>query len=243
MQIALFCEDQTLMAMSTKMIVDDRNGLKEIVINEQQQPPATRIAANIISYLFHPVFVPVYVMLFLLYEHPYIFAGVSARDKILTLLQSVLMYTFFPLVTVLLLKGLGFIPSILLRTQRERIIPLLATMTWSFWIWNVWRNLPGSPREIVLFSMAAFLASIVAWLMNIYVKVSLHAIAMGVAASFFLTLAFSSSLSFGIYISIVLALTGLVCTARLLVSDHRPAEVYSGLLGGVVATLVAGFFS
>ncbi len=210
---------------------------------KDRQHPAIKTAANIISYVFHPVFVPVYVMLFLLYVHPYIFAGISARDKMLTLLQSILMYTFFPLVTVLLLKGLGFIPSLLLRTQRERIIPLLATMTWSFWIWNVWRNLHGSPREIVLFSLAAFIASILAWLMNIYMKVSLHAIAMGVLSAFFLNLAFSSSISFGFYVSVALLVTGLVCTARLLVSDHSQAEVYSGLAGGVLALLVAQFFA
>ncbi len=230
--------------MSTRLVVDDRNGLKEIIMGDKdRQLPAIRIAANIVSYIFHPVFVPVYVMLFLLYEHPYIFAGISPRDKMLTLLQSILMYTFFPLVTVLLLKGLGFIPSLLLRTQRERIIPLLATMTWSFWIWNVWRNLYGSPKEIVLFSLAVFLASIIAWLMNIYMKVSLHAIAMGVLAAYFLHLAFSASISFGVYISVALLIAGMVCTARLLVSDHSNTEIYSGLAGGVLSLLIAGLFA
>ncbi len=243
LQIPLLCINQ-MDTMSTRLVIDSSNELQEQEVRERtSQPVAVRIIANILSYIFHPVFVPVYVMLFMIYVHPYIFLGVSARDKILTLAQSVLMYSFFPLVTVLLLKALNFISSLHLRTQRERMIPLLATMTWSFWMWNVWKNLAGSPHEIVVFSLAVFLATIVAWLMNIYFKVSLHAISMGVMAGFILYLAFAGSVNFGIYISVAMLIAGVVCSARLIVSDHSPAEIYAGFSGGVIALLVAAMLA
>ena len=226
--------------MSTRLVVDNQSELRELEIKETpQQHPSTKTVANIISYLFHPVFIPIYVMLFLIYVHPFLFVGVSFRDKILTLVQSLLMYTFFPVVTVLLLKGLGFLSSLHLRTQRERIIPLLACMTWSFWMWHVWRNLPGSPDEIIIFSLAVFIAIIMAWLMNIYFKVSLHAISTGVAVAFMFFLAFSGGISLGVYLSLALLFAGLVCTARFIVSNHSAFEIYSGFAAGILALLIA----
>src|SRR5213075_3238609 len=104
--------------MSTGFIVDERNQLKEIRDpGFPPQPLAVRLAAKIISYIFHPVFVPVYIVLFLVYVHPWIFAGFSDLDKTRTVIMAFVMYTFFPVVTVLLLKALKFITSFHLVTQ------------------------------------------------------------------------------------------------------------------------------
>jgi hypothetical protein len=224
--------------MSTRLIVDSTSQLQEL----KDQPQAVRIAAKIISYIFHPVFVPVYILLFLLYIHPAVFAGVTGWAKQWVLLQALLMYGFFPLITVLLLRALKFINSIYLNTQKDRIIPFIICNIWYFWIWYVWRNLPGSPREIIILSMAIFLASAIGLMANIYMKISMHAIAMGVAVSFMLLLAIIQPVNSGIYISITLLVGGLVCTARFIVSDHTQKEIYGGLLAGLAALLIATLF-
>lgn len=54
-----------------------------------------RVPAILLSYLFHPVFVPVYFMLFLLYVHPIHFLGYTSRERLLILLQAVSMFSFF----------------------------------------------------------------------------------------------------------------------------------------------------
>ena len=152
------------------------------------------------------------------------------------------MYGFFPMITVLLLKALKFIDSVYLNTQRDRIIPFVICNIWYFWIWYVWRNLPDSPREIVILSMAIFLASTIGLMANIYMKISMHSIAMGVAISFIMLLALTQSVNFGVYISIALVIAGLVCTARFIVSDHTPKEIYGGLLAGLAALFIATLF-
>jgi hypothetical protein len=60
--------------------------------------------------------------------------------------------------------------------------------------------------------------------------------------TFIVLLALSQGLSFGIYISAALLITGVVCTSRLIVSDHSTQEVYGGLAVGVVAMLLASQF-
>lgn len=210
---------------------------------ENTHPWPLRLAARFISYIFHPVFLPLYVVAFLVFEHPYLFTGLDPREKLMVMLQAVAMYLFFPLVTVLLLKALGFIESIQLKKQKDRIIPLVACMIWYFWIWNVWRNLPEYPVETVRFALAIWISSWAALMANVKMKISLHAIAVGIAATFILSMAFTQAIHFGIYIAISLFIAGLVSTARFLVSDHTQAEIYGGLVLGVASMIVASFFA
>ena len=212
-----------------------------------EQPAVLKGVAKLISWIFHPVFIPVYVIYFLTYIHPYLFAGFSDLQKFRTIMMAVVSFSFFPLVTVLLLKALKFIDSIYLRTQKERIIPFVACMIWYFWIWYVWNNF-GKTRDVVdiarpavQFALATFISTIIGLMVNIKMKVSLHAISMGIVATFFTLMAFNQDLNFGIYLSIALLLTGLVCTARFIVSDHTAAEVYGGLAVGAAAMLVANW--
>lgn len=228
--------------MSTRLIVDGQNELSEI--SETQfsvQPVAVRVAAKIISYIFHPVFVPVYIIWFLVYAHPYLFAGFSGWDKTKVMIQAFVNFTFFPVVTVLLLKALKFVSTFHLTTQKDRIIPLIACGIWYFWIWNVWRNLPEYPKPAIQFALAIWISSFLGLMVNIKMKVSLHAISMGILISFMSLLAFAQNLNFGIWLSIALFITGLVCTARFIVSNHTAQEVYGGLAVGILSMVMSGW--
>ena len=234
--------------MSTRLMVDGQNQLQEA--NEPvfpQQPVGLRLAAKIISYIFHPVFVPLYIVLFMVYVHPYLFAGMATGDKTRIVMMAALMFTFFPVVTVLLLKALDFIKSVYLNSQKDRIIPLIACGVWYFWITYIWWNsnkMSDSlfiPKEAVQLSLATFIASWLGLMANIKMKISLHAISAGVMATLFILMAFSQQLNFGVWLSVALLITGLVCTARFIASDHTPQEVYGGLAVGAVAILVANW--
>ena len=87
---------------------------------------AGKIFAGFFSYLFHPVIIPVYISLFLLYVHPSAFSGFSEADKKQTLLIVLLNLVFFPLFSVLLMKSVGVFDSIYLHTRKDRIIPYIA---------------------------------------------------------------------------------------------------------------------
>ena len=210
--------------------------------NQEDQPLVLRLMARFISWAFHPVFVPVYVMAFLIYEHPLQFTGFDPRQKMMVMLQAVAMYLFFPLVTVLLLKALGFIESIQLKKQKDRIIPLVACGVWYFWIWYVWHNLPDYPDMAIRFALAIWISSWTGLMVNSRLKISLHAISMGIAVAFLFILAFSQNLNFGLYLTVGLLIAGLVGTARFIVSDHTRAEVYGGFALGVLSMLAAMVF-
>jgi hypothetical protein len=221
------------------MIVDEKEGLKEF--REQQnplQPAFIRTIATIVSYVFHPIFIPVYLVFFMLYVHPYLFAGVDAISKTRVMIMSTVMYSFFPLVTVLLLKALDFINSFKLSTQRDRVIPLLACMIWYGWVAYVWYHQAEYPVEAVQMAAGIFFCSILGMFGNIVMKISLHAISVGLALTFILQLAFAQSIHFGAYVSIAAVVTGMVCTSRFIVSDHNAKEIYGGLITGAASLLL-----
>lgn len=232
--------------MGPGMMMDRENNLQEIRTRSfSEQPAALKIIAKIISYIFHPVFVPVMVVWFLLYKHPFLFAGFAEVQKLRTLLMAIVTFTFFPLVTIFLLKGLKFIDTIYLHTQRDRVIPFIACMIWYFWIWYVWNNFGKTddvvdmPREAVQFAFATFMSTIIGLMVNIKMKVSLHTISAGIVLTFFIQMAFAQQLNFGTWLAIVIFLTGLICTARFMVSDHTASEIYGGLGVGALSMIIA----
>jgi hypothetical protein len=205
--------------------------------------PALQNAAGVISVLFHPVFIPVYTLAFLVYATPY-FPAYGSGNKLFLLIRFVLMYAFFPLVTVALLKALKFIPSIHLKTQKDRIIPYIACGVYYFWMWYVLRNQQVDqriPEVLVQLSLAIFIASSLGLIANSFFKISMHAISVGVMITFVLLMGFSTYINFGPYISLAFLIAGLVCTARLIHSDHSTFEVYAGLAVGIFAELLASW--
>lgn len=210
---------------------------------EQKAPeihfhPAIKFGARLVSVVFHPLFIPVYIAWFLIFVH-HLFPAARPFDRTLLLLRFVVMYSVFPLVTVLLLRGLGFAQSLFLRTQKERIIPYVACGLYYFWMWYVLRHQTQLPRQLELFALAIFLASSLGLMANSYFKISMHALSAGVALAFMVIMGFLSFTSFGFYISVTLLASGLVCTARLINNDHQPYDVYAGLFAGILSQVVA----
>ncbi len=77
---------------------------------------------------------------------------------------------------------------------------------------------------------------------NNYFKISMHALAVGGAAAFMILLGLGSQEAMGIPVAASTFIAGLVCTSRLIVSDHQPGDVYSGLFVGFLSQLVAYYF-
>lgn len=209
------------------------------IIARPQQPKAIRIVAHALSYVFHPLFIPTYVTAFLLYVDYYAFAGMSEKFKLFRLLSVLVNTAFIPAFSVFLMRRLGLIQSIFMRTQKERIIPYAASLIFYFWAWYVFHKQPDNPETFTDFLLGSFLAVCAAWFLNIMSKISMHGIAIGGFAMFFLLQAFNQHDATGVYFSLAILIAGLVCTSRLIVSDHTPGEVYMGFIAGGLCQLIA----
>ena len=228
------------------MYIADENGLREttpVMPRPKPHPsPVLKSLAAIFSLVFHPLFIPFYITCFLAFVHPFAFAGMDEKLKTLRVISVFLLTAFFPAFTVFLLRRLNFIHTIYLKTQKERIIPYVATMFFYFWIFYVSKNLTDSSPLFVAVMLGAFISSIAALMANIYFKVSMHGIAMGALLTFFIFLALQGNIDMSAYLALATLIAGSVCSSRLLISDHYHFEVYAGFFLGVISQVIAFYF-
>jgi hypothetical protein len=229
--------------MESQFVVDEKNNLLQVRPPKEKQAAPVRIAAKIISYIFHPLFIPVYLAWLVTETQSYLFTVFTEWEKTIFIARFGVMYIMFPLVSVLLMKALGFVSSIHLKTQKDRIIPYIVCMIYYWWMWYVLHNQSEFPKQFVILSLAIFLASIGGLMANISIKISMHAMAAGLMAAFVMLLGFSQDINFGVYISVSVFLAGIICTARFIDSDHTAKEIYVGLLVGILSLLLAVKFS
>ncbi|MEO8111093.1 MAG: hypothetical protein ABI594_13705 [Ginsengibacter sp.] len=221
----------------------DRRKQTDIAIQHNQFGLALKIPAQLFSYFFHPLFIPLIATWYMAFLQPGYFTGIPAGNKVYILIRVAYNTIFFPALTVLLLRALGFIQSIFLKTQRERIIPYVAANIFYFWMYLVFKNQPEVPLILTMFIFGIFLSSSFGLFVNNYFKISMHALGMGSFTGLILIIIFSG-LSYSIFLPamIIFLLTGIVCTSRLIVSDHLPFQIYTGILFGIISQLLAYAF-
>ena len=202
----------------------------------------TTLAAKLISYVFHPLFIPTYIFIYLQRQFPYEFEGITDWQLKMKIFSVFWMTAFFPAFSVFLLWRLKFSDSIFLRTQKERIIPYFISMFFYWWMYYLSRTFTDQPVVLKFFYFGIFTATVIGVFINNYIKISLHGIAMGGAMAAIILFAFVYHSTTGYAISSVVLLTGVVCTSRFLVSDHTALEVYSGVLLGAVSQLIGYWF-
>jgi hypothetical protein len=208
----------------------------------------TRIATIIykgISILFHPIFVPLLITLYAVYVHPQIYVGRNPYDRF-ALCRIVAVNTFiFPLFTVLIMKGVGFVKSIYLQTGRERMVVLIATMLFYFWMHYIMTHTLAlsqqspQPQIMVQYFLGVFLTIPSAFMATNFLRISLHGMAWGNAVAFFIFVGIQYTYFIGAELVLVTLLAGLVGTARLQLKDHNNLELYLGFLVGALCQVAA----
>jgi hypothetical protein len=198
----------------------------------QPYPKIVRIFAKMISIVLHPLIVGVIIMGYFVFVHPSLFVGFDLKTKVFRFFTFVNNNFILPLLVVLLMRGLGFSKSIYLNTQKERIVPYVATIIFFFWTWYVFMNLPETPAIVVNLCQGMFFSSCVALILNNFFKISMHGIAMGGMLGVMMILIFAGE-AFSVWpLLISLLLTAAVISARKIVTDHTWFEIAVGTLLG-----------
>ncbi|HVZ96587.1 MAG TPA: hypothetical protein VG847_06915 [Chitinophagaceae bacterium] len=218
----------------------------DTITNDAAQPKfplLLRIAAYFFSYVFHPLFIPLIAAWYLAFIHEGYFIGISQHDKVFILLRVAANTILFPGATILLLKSVGFIKSIFLKSRRERIVPFVAANIFYFWMYLVFHNQPEVPSVLTAFILGIFLASSAGFFANIYYKISMHALGMGALCGLVLVIIYSNSV-YPVFPAamVIFLLTGLVSTSRLMISDHTPFDIYTGIIFGIICQVIAAAF-
>ena len=204
--------------------------------------PSLKIGSTFVSYLFHPLFVGVMMAAYLIFLHPTYFQALDAKSRMMKLLVVINNNVFFPLLVVALLRALGFSQSVLLKTQKERIVPYIASITFFFWTYYVFRNQPEVPRVLVNMCRGMFFATATALVLNNYFKISMHGIAVGGMLGMMLVVMVLGELPSIFHVVAAGLITVVVAFARKIVSDHQWFDILAGIVLGLATQLLALWF-
>jgi hypothetical protein len=200
-----------------------------------------KIAAKVISIIFHPLLVGVYMAYYVIYINPYYFQYSTPLNNLYQFMTVANNNFVFPTLVVLLLKGLGFNASIYLRTQNERIVPYMACIIFFFWTWYVFYNNVAIPQVLKDAMQGIFYAAIAGSIANIYFKISMHAMGMGGLLGMMIVILFDGHLYGLLPLVLSVLITGVVISARMVASDHKNGDLLAGLLAGFLAQMVSAY--
>ncbi len=206
---------------------------------ENTQSKSLRFLAQFVSYVFHPLFVPTFFLLFLIQVVPYEFASITEWQLKLRVFSVFWLTAFFPAFAVFLLWRLKFSESIFLRTQKERIIPYVITMFFYWWMYYLSRNFSDQPLVLKFFYFGIFIATSIGLVVNNFMKVSLHAIGIGGFLMAVGLTSFHYSINNLFWLVLAVLLTAFVISARMIVSDHTKKELIVGFAIGMLTQLMA----
>jgi hypothetical protein len=193
--------------------------------------------ARMISYVFHPLMIPSYVLLLLLNLDSFLSYTLPVSYKI-TLVGVVLLTTvLFPLFLTWMLYRLRIISTVFMTSKEERIFPILAISVFYYVTYFLLRGIHLS-TIFSYYMLGATLLAILSLVVNFYRKISLHMIGAGSFTGLFLGLSLKFGINLNTEICSGILLAGIIGFARLKSNAHQPAEIYSGFLMGVVVLMM-----
>lgn len=197
--------------------------------------------ARLVSVIFHPLLVGVYMAFYLIYINPFYYAYIPRINAFRNLLTVANNNFVFPVLVVLLMRGLGFSKSIFLQTTKERIVPYMASIIFFFWTWNTFYHLEGIPQVMRDMTQGIFYASVIGMIANIYFKISMHAMGAGGLIGLMVVVLLDGQMYTGIPMAVSLFIGGLVMSSRLITGDHERGDVLAGFIVGLFSQFLAAW--
>ena len=192
-----------------------------------------------ISFIFHPLFVPTYFILYLIKVVPFEFVGITDWQLQLRVFSVFWLTAFFPAFAVFLLWRLKFSESIFLKTQKDRIIPYVIVMFFYWWMYYLSRNFADQPLALKYFYFGIFIASAIGLTANHFIKVSLHTMGVSGLLTAVVLVSFTYPINNLPWVVASVAIAAIVWSARMIVSDHTNKELVVGFVIGLSTQLAA----
>jgi hypothetical protein len=194
-----------------------------------------RRAAGWLSVLLHPVFMPLYTLALAMRVDPHLAWSMPEQARWITLAMVAVMTVAFPLTSTLLLLRAGILSDLQMHRKEERIAPFVMTLLYLTMTWYLLRQSPLHPVALSIFAGIAvtlFLATVITF----FWKISIHMVGIAGMLGVIAGISVKHALPLLPVIAMLIVLTGLLGTARLIAGTHAPAQIYAGTAVGFVIT-------
>lgn len=189
--------------------------------------------AKFISFLFHPLIMPLYAFCIILFTDNYIsnFIPLSLKYVICGI---TFFFTFFlPTANALVLLKLNHIKSLEMETSEERLIPYSSGILYYSILLYLFHK-ANFLTIFQLFILGNVFCILFTLIINIKWKISAHAIGIGGLIGTLMVLISKFYIHLEFFFLIAILLAGCIGYARLKLEAHTPLQIYMGLALGFV---------
>lgn len=188
--------------------------------------------ARLLSIIFHPLFIPFYMLVILLNVNVFFAMMIPVKFKLILSGLVFLMTIIFPLFFVFLLYKLKLVRSFYLESREERIYPLLILAIFYYFTYYILKSFPIS-FIFSYYMLGSTFLTILALIISFYRKISLHMIGIGGMLGLLMGLSLNLGLDMTWFVIAVIILGGFLGFARIQSNSHKPSDIYAGFLVGV----------
>jgi membrane-associated phospholipid phosphatase len=202
-----------------------------------------RTASQVVSVILHPLVMPTfgllcYYALFPIiaqFSDPQLFLGIFIRVLLFTLL--------IPFMSVLVMMRMGKVSTMFIEEKRERSWPLLLAAGIYLFTYYFILNSPRVPAFVSIFILGAAGAMLLALLINLKWKISLHMIGIGGMCGALTVIYFLMQEGNPVWLSVWFILAGVLGTARLILDAHTPLQILAGFALGFAVEFSLAFLA
>lgn len=188
-----------------------------------------------ISYIFHPLLMPVFGVIFYFEVSPRFIPPEIKQGKLISLF---ILTVALPILLYFLLKTLGKVKSIHLENTNERILPLVLNCIVILLV--IQRILtPNQIIELYYFFVGVLFSTMTCLILALAkFKASIHMIAVSGVFMFFVALSIHFSININSFLALMVIAIGAIATSRLHLKAHTYKELLLGIFIGVIPQLI-----
>jgi hypothetical protein len=186
--------------------------------------------AKVMSVIFHPLLMPVYGLV-IIFTAPTLYNYLPFDVKKLVILIVLVNNVLLPLSLIPFFVHSNLISSWYMNERKDRVTPLIiTTILYGVTAYIIFRF--PVPNFLKTFFLAVAFISLIATLINLRWKISLHSIGAGLLFSLVLVLSFKMYNPLLWYLIPAILASGMILSSRLQLKLHDPPQVWSGFLAG-----------
>ena len=191
----------------------------------------TQRTAKFVSVVFHPVLMPTYALLLIFRLSHYLEYTTTPTAKLALYLIIVFNTLLMPVIISWLLMKRGLIRSFNMEKKEERIVPFICNVVLMMIAYYMMQRL-ALPRIFSFLLLGAATSVLIAVIINLKWKISIHMIGIGGITGMFFGMSTFLLIDLRIPILISILVAGLIGSARMAMGAHQPVQLYLGFLIG-----------
>ncbi len=196
--------------------------------------------AKIISYIFHPMYMPT-LGIFILFNSGSHISLLNTQAQTFIYLITFVSTCIAPLLFLPFFLYRNIVKNIRMETIKERIYPLSLTLIFYFFLYYIIKSLPLS-NFIISFIFGSFISVLILFIITLKWKISAHMTGIGGVLGLIIGLSIKLSVNLQLFIICVFIISGMLGYSRLRLNEHTPLQVCCGYMLGFLCVFLSIIF-